>query len=793
MRQTLLIIILLLVSGHTIFSQNFSQTIRGQVVDQVTQSPIIGANIVVLDMEPPRGAATDVSGFYEIKNVPTGRVSIHVSYIGYEPITLTDLELTSGKELILNFELEENVTQLKELVIVAEDEKSTARNDMSTVSSRQFTVEESQRYAGGRNDVSRMAQNFAGVRGSNDAVNDIVIRGNSPVGLLWRMENIDIPNPNHFGTLGSTGGPVSMLNNNVLANSDFSTGAFPAEYGNALSGVFDLKLRNGNTQNYEFLGQVGFNGFELGAEGPINREKRSSFIANYRYSTLGVLSAMGINFGTGTAVPYYQDISFKVRLPLDEQNVISVFGLGGLSNIDILTSQDTASEVFYSDYRDIYNQTKTGVIGVGYTHLINASSYFNMTVAATSMTSKSVVDSVSYENYEVFDFYSQSFGQDKLQAILYYKKKLNAQHNFETGLRVNNIFFDVQDSISRDQGESYATITSFDGRTWLLQPYVQYQYRPTDRLIFNGGLQGQFLTLNSHHVIEPRLGVKFKISDQDNLAFAYGLHSLMPSAEYYFSTSTDSEGREYLPNTDLDFIKAHHFVLGFDHLFTPTLRAKAELYYQSLFDVVVDRYPSSFSILNAGTFSSSYPDEMKNTGMGTNYGAEITLEKFLDKGLYFLLTGSFYDSKYTASDQIERRTAFAGNYVVNVLAGKEFYLNSSKPNPKYQKAIVFDGKINLAGGQRYTPISLEESIKAGEAVLDTENAFSRQFRDYFRIDVRVAFKLNSKSTTQEFVVDIQNILNRDNPLNQAYDPVAQRIVTSNQLGIFPMMQFRITF
>jgi hypothetical protein len=148
-----------------------------------------------------------------------------------------------------------------------------------------------------------MASNFAGVSGANDARNDIIIRGNSPSGLLWQLEGLNIPNPNHFGSLSSTGGPVSMLNNNVLDKSDFMTSAFPAQYGNALSGVFDLSLRNGNNEKYEFLGQVGFNGFELGAEGPFSKNSKSSFLINYRYSTLALFQQIGINFGTGSATP----------------------------------------------------------------------------------------------------------------------------------------------------------------------------------------------------------------------------------------------------------------------------------------------------------------------------------------------------------------------------------------------------------------------------------------------------------------------------------------------------------
>nr|MBP8917628.1 carboxypeptidase-like regulatory domain-containing protein [Chitinophagales bacterium] len=241
----------------TMYGQNLTQTVRGQVIDNQSKTTLPGVNIIVLDVNPVIGAVSDMDGYFVIENVPIGRISIQATYVGYEPFIANNLELTSGKELMLNFEMAEQVVKMEEVVIKASDDKIETNNEMTTVSARQFTIEESMRYAGARNDVSRMAQNFAGVRGANDAVNDIIIRGNSPVGLLWRLEGIDIPNPNHFGDFGSTGGPVSMLNNNVLANSDFLTGAFPAEYGNGISGVFDLKMRNGNYEKHEFLGQVG--------------------------------------------------------------------------------------------------------------------------------------------------------------------------------------------------------------------------------------------------------------------------------------------------------------------------------------------------------------------------------------------------------------------------------------------------------------------------------------------------------------------------------------------------------
>ena len=222
---TLIAILLYIVSNAQI-----TQNVRGSIVDKDSKTPLPGANIVISTLDPVKGTATDPNGHFKIEKIPVGRHSIKISYVGYEPIIMQNIELSSGKELILNLELQESV-MMEEVVIEAEGEKEKSINKMATVSARTFSIEETQRYAGSLNDVARMAQNFAGVQGADDSRNDIVIRGNSPTGVLFRLDGVDIPNPNHFALMGTTGGPVSLLNNNVLDNSDFMTGAFPAEYG----------------------------------------------------------------------------------------------------------------------------------------------------------------------------------------------------------------------------------------------------------------------------------------------------------------------------------------------------------------------------------------------------------------------------------------------------------------------------------------------------------------------------------------------------------------------------------
>ncbi|NJK85851.1 MAG: carboxypeptidase-like regulatory domain-containing protein [Bacteroidales bacterium] len=353
---TLLFFIFLFTLGKS----QVSQTIRGEVTDKNTGLPLIGATVILLNSDPVIGVVTDENGLFRIEKVPVGRQGIKIDYMGYESASLKALYLESGKEVVVSVALDENVVQVDEVVIKAHTRKDKPLNEMAKISARSFTVEETEKYAGSWGDPSRMALNFAGVMAGSDQQNGIIIRGNSPNGLQFKLEGISIPNPNHFGQMGSTGGPISMLNNNVLSNSDFLTGAFPAQYGNALSGIFDLGLRTGNNQKREFMGQIGFNGFELGAEGPFSTTGKSSYLINYRYSTMGVFDALGIDMGIG-AIPYYQDLSFKIDIPGTKLGRFTLFGLGGKNHISFET--DDEYKIGYTDF-----SSQVGVTGLS--HLV---------------------------------------------------------------------------------------------------------------------------------------------------------------------------------------------------------------------------------------------------------------------------------------------------------------------------------------------------------------------------------------------------------------------------------------
>lgn len=768
-------------------AQTPSQTIRGTVIDNQSKSPLVGVSIVLLNTENFVGTTTDLDGNFRLEKVPVGRQSIKATYVGYRE-RMISLVLSSGKETVISIEMEESVIQGKEVVISAEREKTKALNEMTTVSARSFTIEETSRYAGSRNDPARMAANYAGVSGANDSRNDIIIRGNSPQGVLWRLNGIDIPNPNHFGSLGSTGGPVGILNNNVLDNSDFMTGAFPSEYGNALAGVFDLRMRAGNNEKHEHMFQLGFTGFEAGIEGPFSKKSKASYLINYRYSSLAVFQALGANFGTGSAVPQYQDLSFKIDLPTSKLGKFSLFGIGGLSYIEFLDSKkDSTAKDFYSTFgTDTYFGSNMGVVGLQHVYSFNSNTYGKLSFSASGFSTKIQQDSLSTYDRSPISYYGNTSANSKLSANYVLVKKFNAKNTVKTGFFIDRLNYTLKDSVF--DAPVYQRLRNSSGNSFLYQAYVQWQHKFLDQLTGNFGVHYQQLAINNSYAIEPRAGLKWEFAEGQSLNLGAGMHSQMQTIFTYFDETYDPlTGKRTLTNKNLDFSKSNHVVLGYDNAFTKSMRLKAEVYYQYLYNIPVTQYSSYYSVLNAGAdFNNPSIDSLVNKGTGTNYGLELTIEKFYSKGYYFLFTTSLFDSKYKGSDGVERNTAFNGNYTVNGLVGKEFKLNE-------KSLIAIDTKVTYAGGKREVPIDLEASKIKGSAVYEENRAYETKLSDYFRADVKLSYKRNGRKITQEFSVDVQNVSNNKNIFQRTYDAQSGSLRTEYQIGLFVIPQYRILF
>lgn len=790
MRKKVQLFILLFLSAFCINAQdNYLQTVRGVVVDAITEIPLPGAYVVLLNSDPLKGTITNDKGEFRLDQIDLGRQSIQVSYLGYSTVTLNNLIVTSGKELVVNVKLEEKVIQVEGVVIKAYGRKDKPINEMALVSARSFTVEETERYAGSWGDPSRMAANYAGVSSSTDQRNDIIVRGNSPQGLLWRIEGIEIPSPNHFASLGSTGGPMSMLNNNLLSNSDFYTGAFPAEFGNALSGAFDLKMRSGNNERYEFLGQVGFNGFEFGAEGPFSKTSKASFLVNTRYSTIEVFNALGMDFGLATAIPKYQDASFKIDIPTKNYGRCSIFVIGGMSYVAMLESKLDPSR-FDLGGMDIRAGSATGILGMNYTCYLSPKTSIRTELSATRVRITSRIDSLWRNkvlgNYPSID---EKTTDSKYSLSVKLNTKFNSRNSQNAG-----ITFDVFNV--NYLGKHYDYLLggfikhmNVQGNIGMLSAYSQWQHKFSDKIIVNTGIHANYLFMNRTWSIEPRFGLKWSLNDKQSLNLGFGLLSQTQLKALYLGTSlVDSVNQRYeQTNKDLGFTKSSQYVLGYDWLIMNNLRLKVETYYQHLFDVPVTQNQPEFSMLNPfdDFLSNNYPN-MVNKGKGKNYGVEVTFEKFLGKGLYYLFTASLFDSKYSGYDNIERNSAFNNNYIFNLLAGYEFKAGS-------HGSLAIDIKGVEGGGRRYLPIDKEKSMQQSRAIYDWGNAYNHKFNDYFKINCRITYKINRNKLNQELAIEIGNVTNHRNIYSQLWDAKEEKLKTIYQFGFFPIMQYRIQF
>lgn len=784
------LIISLLMTNNIFAQKQFTQIIRGQVIDQSSAIPLTGVNIVLSDSNPQKGTITNANGEFRLENIPVGRQTILFSYIGYNPVSIKNLLVSSGKETVLKVEMEEKIFTTKEIVIKAYSRKDKALNEMALISARSFSVEETQRYAGSLGDPSRMAANYAGVVSAGDQRNDIVIRGNSPLGLLWRLEGADIPNPNHFGTMGTTGGPISILNSNLLTNSDFYTGAFPAEYGNALSGVFDLKMRTGNNEKREYTGQMGFNGFEFGAEGPFVKSQKASYLINYRYTMMQIMNKMGL-FDVG-GIPEYQDLSFKLNFPCKKIGKISIFGISGLSHINLVANPDNSSGGAYTS--DVLQGTKVSygsemaVAGLSHIYFFNNTTRIKTNITVSGSRSINKVDTIRANNiYD--DFYNDEYAEIKYSFSSALKKKYNAKNTVNLGISYD--IFDVSyfDEYYKIEIDDYINLTNTEGSICLAQAFGQWQHKFSDILVLYNGLHFQRFGLNGDISVEPRTSIKWQFTENQSLNFGYGLHSqLQPRINYFTETLTDTINNTYIKtNEDLKFSKSHQFVLGYNYLISQDLRLKIEAYYQNLYNIPVEQRQSYFSMINYGaSFFSEKVDSLVNNGTGENYGLEFTIEKFLSNNYYFLLTTSLFESKYRGSDNVKRNTAFNGNYVINALAGYEMQIGK-------HNSLELNLKGIFAGGKRYVPVNLLKSQTKGETVYDYDKVFENKFDDYFRIDFRISYKMNLSKSSHTLALDIQNVTDNENVFNRDYDVQTGNFKTSYQTGFFPVMMYRIQF
>lgn len=786
LRPLLLLVIFLLCGLFMAQAQeSLTQSIKGVVFDADTHIPLPGANIILNDSTHFLGTTSNTNGFFILERVPIGRQSLTVSFLGYQPLVISDLIVRSGKEVIVEAALQELVVHVDEVQIIAQHRKDQPLNQLAMVSARSFTLDETNRYAGSYGDPARMVANYAGVMSSRDNRNDIVIRGNSPMGLQYRINGAEIPNPNHFGATATTGGPITMLNTNLMANSDFLTGAFPAEYGNALAGIFDIRLRAGNNSQREYWGQIGWNGLEFGAEGPFSKNSDASYLAAYRYSLIHLLEQAGIPLKESAQ---YQDISFHINLPNTTAGNFSMFGIGGTSAIKIKDSKNPVDKWTFKNHgEDIQTASALGTMGMSHQYFINKSTRIQSNLSIVASDIATTVDTFSVASPEHVTTAGENSTETKYTIATNLIKKMGSTDLISSGISFNFNQVNYIDSQYRHQNYQYQT--NIKTHFALSQAYVQWQHKTKQDVVSYIGLHVLYLSLNGSSSLEPRAGIRWNINPSQSINLGAGLHSQMQSGVVYFVESPLANGEVALTNRNLALSKSMQFVLGYDYLLNEFLRLKAETYYQYLYDIPVKESIPQFSALNLGTeYFVDRQDSLVNKGTGHNYGIELTFERFMNKGFFYLFTASLFQSQYRGFDQQWRSTSFNGNYIFNGVGGYEIPLGKTA-----QRTLILGLRLTWAGGRPYVPFDPEATVAAGEVVYDWEHAYEVRHDDYYRGSIRVGMRRNMKRFSMEFVFDLQYRADYTYVYLYRIDVVTGEIIQDYNMGWYPNSAIRIMF
>lgn len=753
------IIIFLFVSNFALAQkEQLTQNVRGIVTEQISGKKLTEVTIALENKWLK--TSTDREGKFYLRDVPLGRYTLYAHSINHETFVLKDVLVGSAKEVFLEIELLETSTILEEILITSKANKENSLNKMSLLGSQMFKVEEASRFAGGMDDPARLVSNYAGVTTSGTTNNGISIRGNAPGLLQWKLEDVEIPNPNHFADISVLGGGLlSALSANVLANSDFFIGAFPAEYSNAVSGVFDMRLRNGNNERYQHTFQLGLLGIDFASEGPVNKQNNSSYIINYRYSTTGLLAKLQRNKDMGGTLGY-QDLNFKLNLPTQKAGTFSLWGTGLIDEV-IPTINDKTEQKYLDDGILSSANQKSGAVGLSHRYFFKNSKTSVKTTVATTHSGNHLqeeFDDLNQNRSPKTDMNANITNFVFTSAMMH---KFDSIHSNKTGVTFTNINYDMNLDYTPYFGQPLENFNYSKGSTNLLAAYSQSLINVRDNLTLSIGLNVQHLSLNGKTSIEPRAALKWPTNDQNSLALGYGLHSRMEKADVYFVKDVNGN----LANKNLNFTKSHHFMLTYMRKISDNMNLKVEPYFQSLYDVPVSE-TGSYSILNRNDFYIT--QSLVSEGKGKNYGVDITFSKYLTNGMYYMLTTSLFQSRYQSADGDWFDTRYNRRFVANGLIGKEWMLD--------RNMLSVNLKLTTMGGQRYTPVDKAATLAHPdkEVQYDESRQFSEQFSPMFIGDFSISYKMNRRKTAHTFALKSVNATRQKEYLKHKYN-----IITGN--------------
>lgn len=738
-----------------VFAQN-TQTVRVSLKDQNSGLPIAGARVSI--PKYTLVATSDAEGKVRFDQVPLGRFEIEIAAEEYGHRVLRELVLENSRQMVLDLELFQN--ELKEVTVRGEGDRTSALMSVEKITSEQIM-----RFPATFFDPARLAMTFPGVANTNDQANNVSVRGNSPAFVQWRMEGVEIVNPNHLSNAGAfsdkpaaAGGGTNILSAQMLGSMSFLSGAFPAGYANAVGGVFDMNLRSGNSEKYQHVIQAGLIGVDLSSEGPLNKRKGSSYLVNYRYSFTGLLGLAGVNFG-GEKIDF-QDVSVHLNFPTRKVGTFSFFGVGGVSSNLFAPDADSTKWESSKDFNNVDFKARMGLLGAK--HQVRLFNKYQWRTVLVNSASEDLRNAYRDEVNVDYDYVAKNY----LSFATAISGGLNKWWAFNAGINLTHQFnkFNFVDS-----GDLFY---SFD--QLLVQPHVRITNRTTSRFNYNIGVMFPYYSLPNSQYAEPRLSASYYLNAKQQVKAAYGLHSQIVNNRVAF----------YLPYKP---VRSHHFTLGYQYDLDTKQTFSAEAFYQDLFNMPKfdSLYQSVMNGYEVGYFPAGYY-QLNQKNQGRNFGIELSYKRSLNKGFFALANATLYKSQFKAFDGKFYDSRFSGNYIYNVTGGKEW---------ERENGLLFglNARINWVGGFR--DYKIKEFEEDGERIIYYEfwSPLRVKYDDYFRVDVRVYRKKTKKRGSETISLDLQNLTGRQNVAYNYFDTFTMRVEEKKQLGLVPMLNYRWEF
>ncbi len=786
MFRRLLFALILLPCFYLLPSQ-ITTSVRGQVVEGYVKIPLAGAKVTLTHLvqgqeeteEEPISIETDAEGKFSVSEVLAGRYYLAVEMEGYEGYEVENLLLESGKEEVLAVEMMPKLLKLEQV-----DIRGTRYRRISC-NYQEIDVDLTRRVPGVLWDPARLVTRSAAVTQTNDQANHISVRGNSPVSNQWQIEGAEVLSPNHLSNAGTTtdrpapsGGGTSMLNTQMLDNSTFYLSHYPSRFGNALGGVMDIHFRDGNEQNFEFAAQVGLIGVDLSAEGPLSRHKNGSFLFNYRYSTVGLLSLMGVPLGDEAI--NYQDFSGKLVQDAGKAGKFTLWGLWGQSFNDF---EGVDSIGLATQAKELYNirfDSRSEMGGLRHEVLLGDRAEWETSFAYSQSTTTWGLLNVPELN--LTDSLSRA-ERDEIQQRL---GSLHSEVTIRVGKSANQVRVGGNGAVRSYEGElvgNGAPVTNLD-QSWSYftgLAFVEGEFG-WNRLLVSPGLTSQYFSNSNTYHLDPRLSLELGLGGQRAIELSYRrTHQVLPLALQRQFLPTQNQ----FPLLSQAPIEADQFDLGFG-TDSRLGRLSANAYGQLLRDIPMDS--SGLAAVNLETNYTPLAFEALTTGR--NYGVELTLEEIWRNGFYYMVSGTVFESEVAGLDGAYRPTTWAANYAVKVNGGWE--KEGTGRNGKL-RTVGIHLRWTTRGGLRQPEVDLDASRLQGQTVFNYADPNYLQVNAFNRLDARFMLQRNRPGYTSTLALDIQNLLNLTNVMGISYDPFLDQLVDRTSLGIIPVLSYRMQF